>query len=32
MKTELPSLSEEAAIALLAAEGNFKSVLTDLLE
>jgi hypothetical protein len=32
MKTELPSLSEEAAIALLAAEGNFKSILTDLLE
>ena len=32
MKTELPSLSEEAAIALLSAEGNFKSVLTDLLE
>jgi hypothetical protein len=32
MKTELPRLSEEAAIALLAAEGNFKSVLTDLLE
>lgn len=32
MKTELPRLSEEAAIALLAAEGNFKSVLTDLLQ
>lgn len=32
MKTDLPRLSEEAAIALLAAEGNFKSVLTDLLE
>lgn len=32
MKKELPSLSEEATIALLAAEGNFKSVLTDLLE
>lgn len=32
MKKELPSLSEEAAIALLAAEGNFKSILTDLLE
>jgi hypothetical protein len=32
MKTELPRLAEEAAIALLAAEGNFKSVLTDLLQ
>jgi len=32
MKKEMPNLSEEAAIALLAAEGNFKSILTDLLE
>ncbi len=32
MKKELPLLSEEATIALLAAEGNFKSILTDLLE
>ena len=32
MKKELPNLSEEAAIALLAAEGNFKSILTDLLQ
>jgi len=32
MKTELPNLAEEATIALLSAEGNFKSVLTDLLE
>lgn len=32
MKKELPNLSEEAVIAILAAEGNFKSILTDLLE
>ena len=32
MKSEMPTLSEELAIALLTMEGNFKSVLTDLLE
>lgn len=32
MIAEMPKLAEEASIALLAAEGNFKSVLTDLLE
>lgn len=32
MISEMPRLAEEASIALLAAEGNFKSVLTDLLE
>jgi len=32
MKSTLPIMSEEAAIALLVAEGNFKSLVSDLIE
>jgi len=32
MKTTLPTMSGEAAIALLVAEGNFKSIVSDLIE
>ena len=32
MKSEMPTLAEEVTIALLSVEGNFKSILTDLLE
>lgn len=32
MKSELPTMSEEAVLALLVAEGNFKSIISDLVE
>jgi hypothetical protein len=32
MRSSLPTMSEEAVIALLVAEGNFKSILSDLIE
>lgn len=32
MRSDLPTMSEEAAIALLVAEGNFKSLISDLVE
>lgn len=32
MRSTLPTMSEEAAIALLVAEGNFKSIISDLIE
>jgi len=32
MKADLPTMSEEAVIALLVAEGNFKSIISDLVE
>lgn len=32
MKSELPTMSEEAVVALLVAEGNFKSIISDLIE
>lgn len=32
MKIDLPTMSEEAVIALLVAEGNFKSLISDLVE
>jgi len=32
MKSNLPTMSEEAVIALLVAEGNFKSIISDLIE
>lgn len=32
MRSNLPIMSEEAAIALLVAEGNFKSIISDLIE